>query len=107
MDHYPWECISIFRKDCRSTLDFVIRDYKAMMALLHFLHQKLYNPRDRKFMFNYKKLKFHMKLQYEAWNRHIEVVTLIKLSVAKTLQIMLRNSARKLKEIVQDKSFNR
>ena len=58
-------------------------------------------------MFNYKKLKLQMKLQYEAWNRHIEVVTLIKLSVAKTLQMMLRSSARKLQHIVQNRLFNR
>ena len=57
-DHYPWECISIFREHFLSTIDLVVRDYRPLMALLHFLHQKLYNPYDSKFMWVYKRLKF-------------------------------------------------
>ena len=42
VEHYPWECISLFRSNYLSTLDFVIRDYKAMMAFCLVLHIKLH-----------------------------------------------------------------
>ena len=54
----------------------------------------------------YKRLKFQMKLQYEAWNRSIEVITLIKYSIAKTLKVMLCHYAMQLKSIVLDPTFN-
>lgn len=68
-DHYPWECISIYRRKWVSTIDFVIPDHKAMLCLLHFLHQKLFDPINLKFMSYFKRQKLMMKLHYEAWNR--------------------------------------
>lgn len=57
-----------------------------MFALIHFLHVRLFEPEDTKFMTAYKSQKFRMKLAYEAWIRDIEVVSLIFFGILKTLK---------------------
>ena len=84
--HYPWQCLSIFRKDYLSTLDLIISDEKAILALLHMLHQRVFQPQNKNFMSAYKLDKFRMKLIYEAFSRKIELPTLIQYGVIKTLQ---------------------
>ena len=39
---YPWQCISIYRKDS-STLDLQIEDTDVVLCLLHVLHEKTYD----------------------------------------------------------------
>lgn len=53
-DHYPWECISIFREDYLSTIDLVIPNCKHIMALIHVLHKKIHDQDNFKFMKVYK-----------------------------------------------------
>lgn len=50
-----------------------------MMAIIHFAHTHVYKPEEKfqakidNFLSLYKKLKFKMKLTYEAWSRHVTV----------------------------------
>ena len=69
-----------------TSLDLVITDYKYMLALLHVLHVKVFKPESPDFMKIYRQLKLKMKLAYEAWNRQVEVNTLLHYAVLKTLQ---------------------
>ena len=64
MDHYSWECITIYRASYLSTIDLVIPNYRDMMALLHVLHKRVFKPIDQKFLIVYKKLKFKMKMAF-------------------------------------------
>lgn len=93
--------MSIFRPNY-TTLDLVINDYNYVLALLHILHQKVFQPSSPSFMGHYKKMKFRMKLMHEAWNRSITLGTLIYHAVLKTLQQKCRTSARLLKQIASD-----
>ena len=61
VEHYPWECISLYRANYLSTLDFVIRDYRAMMAFCLVLHIKVHLGATldiAKVLLYYKKMKF-------------------------------------------------
>ena len=70
-----------------STIDFVIRDYKHMMALIHVLHQrKLMPKKNSNFMDKYRMAKFMMKLDYEAWSQSIEINSLVHIAILKTLK---------------------
>ena len=103
--HYPWQCLSIFRKDYFSTLDLVISDEKAILALLHMLHQRVFKPQNKNFMSAYKLDKFRMKLIYEAFSRKIELPTLIQYGVIKTLQQKVRYCSDRLKKFIRDPKF--
>ena len=81
---YPWECISIYRKNM-TCLDLVINDFNYVLALLHILHVRVYKPSSHDFMKLYKQLKLKMKLAFEAWNRKIELNTLLHYAILKTL----------------------
>lgn len=87
-EHYSWECISIYRENFLSTLDFVICDTNDMMALCLFLHLRVHEGQERnmhKVLMYYKELKFKMKLEYEAWSRSIPFVALVQYAVLKTV----------------------
>ena len=110
VEHYPWECISLFRKNYLSTLDFVIRDCKAMMAFCLVLHIKLHGSGKqdiKKVLFYYKQMKFQMKLEYEAWSRQLQLVSLVQYGILKTLQQKMALSCYKLKELVNDPKYNK
>ena len=85
--YYSWETISIYREDY-STFDLVIKDYKAMMCLLHFLHKHLWKQDESRhhFMRSYKIMKLKMKVTYEAWRREIEIGTLLHYAILKSMQ---------------------
>ena len=46
---YPWECISIIRKD-RVTVDFQISSNVSIMSLIHVLYSYVYKVKDPGFM---------------------------------------------------------
>ena len=110
VEHYPWECISIFRQEYLSTLDLVIRDHHAMMALCLVLHMKVHGGGEvtdkAKILQYYKRLKFKMKLEYEAWSRSLHLVSLVSYGILKTLQQKMAIACYKLKELVNDPKFN-
>ena len=88
-EFYDWECVSIVREN-GTTLDLVIKDYKAALCLIHFLHRHCLIEKggaevDPRFMLRYKMTKFQMKLQYEAYCRNIKTSTLIHYAVMKTM----------------------
>ena len=69
---YAWQCLSLIREN-GTTFDLVIRDTHKLFALIHVVHQRIYNPpSDSGFLCFYKLLKFKMKLSYEAWNKRLK-----------------------------------
>lgn len=104
--HYPWEGISIYRKECLSTLDFIIRDSNEMLALINVLNRKINDAYDNRGMKEFIATKFKMKLTYEAWLRSISVTSLIYYGILKTLQQKLAVSSYKLKAVVHNPTFN-
>ena len=87
-------------------MDLVITDYNYMLALLHVLHVKVFRPGSPDFMKIYKQLKLKMKLAYEAWNRQVEVNTLLHYAVLKTLQQKMADSTKILHKITNDPLYN-
>ena len=57
-------------------------------------------------MIGYKVLKFKMKLAFEAWNRSIEVISLIHFGILKTIQQKMAISTLRLKKFIYEKKFN-
>jgi len=102
---YPWESISIYRSNMTS-LDLVINDYNYVMALLHILHVRVFKPSSLDFMKIYKQLKLKMKLAYEAWNRKIELNSLIHYAILKTLQQKMADSTKALHKFANDPRYN-
>ena len=54
----------------------------------------------------YKRLKFKMKLEYEAWSRQLHLVSLVSYGILKTLQQKMAIACYKLKEMVNDPKYN-
>ena len=56
------------------------------MALIHFVHKNIKDAGPKEgFMFNYKIMKFKMKLAYESWVKRIKLNELIWRAIFKTI----------------------
>ena len=56
------------------------------MALIHFVHNNMKDAEPKEgFMFNYKIMKFKMKLAYESWIKRIKLDELIWRALFKTV----------------------
>lgn len=71
---YAWECFTLSR--AKSTVDFVIKDRKNLLALLHVAHHftqsvrhRLTVDQDRLILRAYKFMRIKMKLSFAAWLR--------------------------------------
>ena len=110
---YSWECLSLIRGLFNTSFDVVIKDMHHLLCLIHVVHRHLYKdfagsekfmPIRRKettspiefastveiaasppFMLVYKKLKFKMKLAYEAYMNNVKVGRLFNLAIYKTI----------------------
>ena len=82
---YSWECVSFLREN-GTTLDIVVQNSQHMMALIHIVHNNIKDAEPKEgFMFNYKIMKFKMKLAYESWVKRIKLNELIWRAIFKTI----------------------
>ena len=110
---YSWECLSLIRGLFNTSFDVVIKDMHHLLCLIHVVHRNLYKdfagtetfvPIRRRgttspiefasmvevaaappFMLVYKKLKFKMKLAYEAYMSNVKVNRLFNMAIYKTI----------------------
>ena len=81
---YSWECVSFQRRN-GTTLDLVIPNMSNLMALIHVVHNAVYEPEDTSFLGFYRILKFKMKVSYEAWMLRLKLKDLLERAVYITL----------------------
>ena len=62
------------------------------MALIHVVHHHVYKPEGSDFLRLYRRLKFKMKMSYEAWVQRVKLKDLVLRAIFKTLN-QLQNFA--------------
>ena len=85
---YPWQSISLIRKDS-STLDIVLEEQSTpIMAFIHVLYAKIHKlmTDNGKFLTTFIKMKFKMKLGYSCMSNGLSVADHTKKAIKITLE---------------------
>ena len=99
--YLPWECVSLFRRDSGTTLNFYLKRRDELMAFISVLAYHIHGSEaHQEFMSLTVMMQFKMKLSYSNWKRNLSTSQNIQRSIRKTIQEKYSLCARNLQQFI-------